>query len=745
MTAARPSAAVGQLLQSGLAHHQAGRLAEAEAAYRQVLALAPAQPDALHLMGVAAYQGGRLDEAVALYRRALAGQPDYPAALNNFATALKDQGALDAARRAAEKALRLAPDFADGHNTLGNIRLAQGDTAAAAAAFRRSVALRPDNAAVIANLANALVALGDEAEAEACYRRAVALAPGYAVAWLGLGDILRAQTRHGDAADAYRLAAAADPANPVAHNNLGAALQDIGRNDEAAAAYRAAAAADPAMALAHENLAGVLREQGRCDDALAALDRAIALAPDNDALRVKRALMVPVMMESAAAIAATRARVEAGVDALLAGDVAVASPETEINRSVFYLVYHGHDDRPLQEKIARLFLKACPSLAFTAPHCAAPRPAAGRRLKVGILSYHLYSHTIGNLNLGLVEALPRDRLEVVVLRPPGTEDPVSQAIDAAADRVVRLPAGFADMRARIAAEELDVLYYLDIGMDVMTYYLAFARLAPVQCVWWGHPVTNGIPTLDYYLASQDLEPADGQAQYTERLIRFRNLSICYRPPTWSGRRYPPARFGLPDDATLYACPQMPFKFHPDFDPAIAGILRGDPSARVVLVAGGDPNWAAILRARLARAMPDVAGRVVFLDPLPRDAYIGLLNISAVALDTFPFGGGNSSYDAFVAGTPVVCRPGPNLRGRITYALYRQMGIDDCLARDPAHYVEIALRLGRDPAERARVAGLIADRRSRLEGTAAAADLERFLVAAVDAAARGERLAGPPGE
>jgi predicted O-linked N-acetylglucosamine transferase (SPINDLY family) len=165
----------------------------------------------------------------------------------------------------------------------------------------------------------------------------------------------------------------------------------------------------------------------------------------------------------------------------------------------------------------------------------------------------------------------------------------------------------------------------------------------------------------------------------------------------------------------------------------------------VLISSGDPHWTTLLRARLARSIPDVADRVVFLDRLSRDAYIGLLNISAVALDTFPFGGGNSSYDAFVAGTPVVCRPGPFLRSRITYALYRQMGIDDCLAREAQHYVDIALRLGRDPIERARVSRLICDRRTALVDNTAASDLEMFLIAAVDAAARGDRLDRPPGE
>ena len=99
-----------------------------------------------------------------------------------------------------------------------------------------------------------------------------------------------------------------------------------------------------------------------------------------------------------------------------------------------------------------------------------------------------------------------------------------------ADEVVPLPQDLASCRERIQAWSLDVLVYPEIGMDPVAFFLAFARLAPVQAVWWGHPDTTGIPTIDYFISS-DVEvrsaPHDGGFGFIYALL----------PPVASARVY----------------------------------------------------------------------------------------------------------------------------------------------------------------------------------------------------------------
>src|SRR3546814_4469016 len=85
--------------------------------------------------------------------------------------------------------------------------------------------------------------------------------------------------------------------------------------------------------------------------------------------------------------------------------------------------------------------------------------------------------------------------------------------------------------------------------------------------------------------------------------------------------------------------------------------------------------------------------------LPRMRLNGFLNVLALAdvvLDTWPFGGGNTSYQSFAMGVPVVTLPGRFMRGRTSLVHYRHMGIADCIADSADSYVDIALRLGTDP-------------------------------------------------
>ena len=109
-------------------------------------------------------------------------------------------------------------------------------------------------------------------------------------------------------------------------------------------------------------------------------------------------------------------------------------------------------------------------------------------------------------------------------------------------------------------------------MEPITYTLAFSRLAPVQCVTWGHPVTTGIPTIDYFISSEALESEESDQHYTERLVRLKTPAIYYYRPETPTSLKDRAAFGLPESGALYMCPQSLFKLHPSFDEILAGTL-----------------------------------------------------------------------------------------------------------------------------------------------------------------------------
>jgi tetratricopeptide (TPR) repeat protein len=284
MTAASPMsgepADLDALLARAIGEHRAGRLAEAAAVYRQLLALRPDLAEVHSNLGVVLKSQGKLDEAAAHYRQALVLKPDFAEACNNLGNVLRDQGNLDQAAAQYQQAVALRPSYADAHNNLGIILWRQNQFDQAAAHYRLALALNPNLAEAHNNLGNVLLGQGKLDEAAARYEQALTLRPSYADAHGNLAGVLLSQGRLDEAAARYEQALAFQPNRAEAHYNLGNALKQQGKLDEALARFQQALALRPHYPEAHNNLGNVLLRQGKFAEAMAHYGQALALRPD---------------------------------------------------------------------------------------------------------------------------------------------------------------------------------------------------------------------------------------------------------------------------------------------------------------------------------------------------------------------------------------------------------------------------------------------------------------------------------
>ena len=79
----------------------------------------------------------------------------------------------------------------------------------------------------------------------------------------------------------------------------------------------------------------------------------------------------------------------------------------------------------------------------------------------------------------------------------------------------------------ILARAPDILIYPELGLDGISLRLASMRLARVQIAPWGNPETSGLPSIDYYLSAEDLEPVEGSQNYSEELVLLPHLGCAY--------------------------------------------------------------------------------------------------------------------------------------------------------------------------------------------------------------------------
>jgi predicted O-linked N-acetylglucosamine transferase (SPINDLY family) len=655
-----------------------------------------------------------------------------PALHNNLGEAFRCLGRLEEANRCYRRAVELNPKFAQAHHNLGVVSGERGAIEEAIVHYRRALAAAPRHAEALNNLGHALCAKGELEAAADCLQKAIACKPGFAEAHNNLGRALLALSQPDEAKLQFEQALAKRPGYPAAIANLGAVAQKEGNPERAHQYYRRALELDPAMSGVLVNMGIALSEQGRCREAQEAFARALQLEP-RDAVRVLHGCVLPPIAASKAHMLEARRRYAEHLIALFDQQLTIRDPVTEINSVPFYLAYQGFDDHDAQLLLARTYERATPSLNYRAPHCDAPDiPHAKRKLRLGFASRVIGRQSVARVLMsGLIGRLSREKFSVSVFSFPHGRHHDIEPMRACADRVVMLPPVLQTARERLAQERLDFLCHIDIGIDPLTYFLAFARLAPVQCATWQHPVTTGIPNVDYFVSSALFEPEGAEAHYSERLVRLQSLPTWYERPEIPSPLKPRAALGLKEGKTQYLCPQSPYQIHPDFDAVLGGILRADPAGEVVLIEGRLADWARSLMGRLSVSIPDVVERVRCVPRLSNGDFQHLLASADVLLDPLHWSGGITTLDALAFGTPIVTLPGELMRGRVTYGCYRHMGVLDCVAGSEQEYVALAVRLGTDRTYREMIRSKILARNAVLyRNEEAVREFEQFVLAAI---------------
>ena len=270
---------VSQNLESALQHHQAGRLDQAEAIYRSILARAPRNADALHLLGMVGFQRGEFAGAAERIGRAIRVSPLTAQFHNNLGLVLQALGRAEESISCFEQALRLLPTYAEAHTNLGKAFERQGRHREAAACFRQALKEKPGFIEALYNLGRALQTLGEGREAIQHFQQVLRLKPDHLEAAVNLSSALKQQDRLEEAAECCRQTLRFKPDMAEAHSNLGAILLSQERFEEAEAVCREALRLKPELAEPYANLGAILLKRERPEEAMACCEEALRRKP----------------------------------------------------------------------------------------------------------------------------------------------------------------------------------------------------------------------------------------------------------------------------------------------------------------------------------------------------------------------------------------------------------------------------------------------------------------------------------
>lgn len=769
-------ASVEQMFQQALGHHQAGRLTEAEAIYRKVLARNASNAEALHLLGCVAGQLRRLDEAIDLIGRAVKVAPGRAQFYGNLGLFLRAAGRRNEAIECYQRVLALEGDNQDdAWCQLGTLSVEAGDLARAAECYEHATRINPAHFDAWNNLAGVRWRMGCLTESAAACNRALSINPNAAHAHGNLGNILLSQGKIDEAIQSFERAIHLNPNLAAAHNDLGNAWWQQGKLDAAEACYQRALALNPSYAGAHNNLGNVYLKRGQIDTAVQCLERAVAIKPNYvEALyNLGNALMQKGQTEQA--IASYGRALELLPDYVLARrglgvalwdkgllDEAIAQIDRALDLQPHYVEAlndlgnawkdAGDIERAIScyrraIEINPSFLAAHDNIMYTLPfHPASTRQAlfeeatrwnerhashfeavAGahdndrspdRRLRVAYISPNLSRHPVGRFMLPLLARHDRAAVEVTCYTDSAAADEITAQLKTHADRwrcIGDMSDGaVADM---IRRDQIDILVDLAMHMG-RNRMLVFARKpAPVQVTYLAYAGGTGVRAIDYRLTDRYLDPDPAYDQfYLEHSYRLPVSYWCYQAPEADKVAPLPAAC---NGHITFGCLNNFAKVSPRALETWMTLLRDVPDSRLLLHAHHGSHRDRVLKHFDEHGLR--GDQIEFVPLTSQDQYLTTYHRIDIALDPFPYTGGTTTCDALWMGVPVVTLAGRTAVGRSGVSILTNAGLPELIAGTPEQYVEIAASLASNSAE---LAQLRATLRQRME-TSPVMDAGRF--------------------
>lgn len=529
---------------------------------------------------------------------------------------------------------------------------------------------------------------GQLARAEAIYQDILRLDPDHADALHMMGVIAGERGQPQAAIALLQRAIGAAPRNAYFHGSLGNVYKAQGQLDSALREYQRALALKPDLAEAGNNLATVLKDLGRLDEAIDCYRQVLARKPDCTAVVYSNLLF-------------------------LYGFRNLLSPAEYLEQARGWeLASVPAGER--QTAARRLFR---------------PRPAAGRRLRVGYVSGDFREHPISYFVEQLFSHHDRGRVEVFAYATQHGRDAVTARLQGLVEHW--LPhSGESDaaLRDRIAADAIDVLIDLS-GHTVHNRLGVFARrAAPVQAHYLGFFASSGLSEMDYWIGDAMMTPAQDAPHFSEQVWRLPRVSVSY-----SGRPDAPAPAWRPspDGKVRLGSFNNLIKITPQTLVLWARLLKALPEAVLLLKTRqlADPgNRRRIIDSLAAQGVDEQ--RIELEDGSATrgwSAHMSAYDRLDIALDPIGSWGGNTTTcDALWMAVPVITLPGDRAATRMTAPMLDALGHPEWIARSEQDYIDKTVALVRDTALRS---ALRAQQRERMrrsplcDAAGLAADLE----------------------
>jgi predicted O-linked N-acetylglucosamine transferase (SPINDLY family) len=607
-------------------------------------------------------------------------------------------GNLEAARTSFTRVLTLDPLHAQAHYMLSTIARHHGDLESALGLAQRAISLEPTNSDFHFGLGGIYASQRRLAEAIRSYQEAVRLNPEIPEWRLELAAMLIRAGRLDEAMAVYEAGRVAGPPDARAYFDLGEALLKRRQLNEAEQVLQQAAIMAPGSGGIQFYLAIACREQDRLMDAETAARRAITLAPD--------------MPQGWFALGSVLTRQAKHVDAVEHYREAISLlPEYEAARDGLLCTMNYSEHWSAREiydahvEWGRRFRKVEPTaVAFS-------RRAASHRIRVGYLSPDYRQHPVSHFIEPVLRHHDRGRFEIFCYHSDAREDPVTTRLRGWVENWRSLGgASDAELENVLRGDGLDILVELSGHTDGHRLGVLARRIAPIQITYLGYPNTTGLAAIDYRITDGRADPpGESDGLHVEKLVRLPKTFLCYTPPEIAGSFRPGP---LRRNGYVTFCSFNNFrKISPTCITLWARVLSSTPNSKLLIKTFGlqEPALRASLLEQLERAGAKSDRVSIAAATQSHRDHMEAYGEADVALDTFPYNGTTTTFDALWMGVPVITLAGDRHSSRVGLSILSTLGLTEFAAQTPDQYVAAAVQLAGDPGKLEQLRGSLRER------------------------------------
>ncbi|QWD76216.1 tetratricopeptide repeat protein [Polynucleobacter sp. MWH-UH24A] len=639
------------------------------------------------------HQNGNYDVAKRKYESVLSSDPNHFEALYFLGLLYAELTQFEQAKTFIQQAVSINPAQSDAWNHLGLVLYHLRDYSNAEAAYNKSLAINQENIEALLNYAVLQSDQKKTDEAKEKYKKIITLNPNHFLAYLNLGNLYQEQKDEQQAMYCYYKAQEINPEDLRIHNNIGLLHYAAGRYEEAKLSYERALRIDPECEEAWYNF-GELAYQ-MTDYALA--EHCYSEVEKIDAENIQYKLVKTMnflrkFYTNSLQIDEQIKKFENSLDVILKKQNVPDEKIIAVNQP-FYLAYTKDNRVNLYRKIGKLWGKLVGTQNLR--KIEHTKTKSKEKINVIFIGSHFYNHSVWNaITRGFIEKLDKDKFEIYVIDLGEKEDDQTEiakkfsiyikeknSTDVWINKIIKL--------------NPDVIIYPELGMHKETTQLAIRRLANLQCVMWGHPETTGIETIDSYISSELMESGEAQENYTENLIKLKNLGVYLFNDEFPKQCFDIAELKIETNKKIIICPGLEPKYHPDFDLYIREIAKIGNNIQIIFFVS-DKYVSNKIQDRLIKNLQISENKfneiIKFIPNQPIKKFNYILSISHLCLDTIYFSGFNTALASLKAGTPIVTSEGTLLRENLASGILKRAGLDELCANSKKEYIEIVQKL-----------------------------------------------------